>query len=68
MDDQKRELISEDIVITDSKKVVAIAGVMGAANSEVDDNTTNILIEVAHFEPTLIRKTLTYYKIIELNR
>ena len=57
LDDQKRELISEDIVITDSKKVVAIAGVMGAANSEVDENTKNILIEVAHFEPALIRKT-----------
>ena len=57
LDDQERELASEDIVIADANRVVAIAGVMGAANSEVDENTTNILIEVAHFEPTLIRKT-----------
>ncbi len=57
LDEVERELSPQDIVIADAKKAIAIAGVMGGLNSEVDDSTKNILIEVAHFEPTMIRKT-----------
>ena len=46
-----------DIVIADSKKVLALAGVMGGMNSAVTEKTTNIFVEVAVFESTSIRKT-----------
>ena len=57
LDEVERQLNSEDIVITDGKKVVAIAGVMGALNTDVDENTKTVLIESAIFNATNIRKT-----------
>lgn len=57
LDGQTRELNSDDIVITDGKKPVCIAGVMGGENTEVDENTKNILIESAIFNPVSIRYT-----------
>ena len=57
LDEQERKLISEDIVITNGKKVVAIAGVMGALNTDVDENTKTVLIESAIFNATNIRRT-----------
>lgn len=57
LDNNKRKLNKEDIVITNDKDVVAIAGVMGCLNSEVEDNTKNIFIESAIFEPLSVRKT-----------
>lgn len=57
LDEQERELNEEELLICDSSKGIAIAGVMGGLNSEVDNNTKNILIEVAHFEADNIRKT-----------
>ena len=57
LDGQTRELNSDDIVITDGKKPVCIAGVMGGENTEVDLNTKNILIESAIFNPVSIRYT-----------
>ena len=57
LDGKKRVLKSSDIVITDSKKPVCIAGVMGGENTEVDNNTKNILIESAIFDPVSIRYT-----------
>lgn len=57
LDEQERKLTKEDIVITDSKKTIALGGVMGGLNSEITSETKNILIEVAHFNPQNIRKT-----------
>ena len=57
LDDQVRKLSKNDIVITDGKKPVAIAGVMGGKNTEVDNNTTEIVIEAAIFDPVSIRYT-----------
>ncbi len=57
LDDKERELDDNTLVIADEKKAVAIAGVMGGANSEVSENTKNILIEVAHFNADNVRKT-----------
>lgn len=57
LDDEKRILNENDIVITDGNKVVAIAGVMGALNTEVEDSTKTLLIESAIFNPYSIRKT-----------
>ena len=57
LDGKERVLTSNDIVITDGVKPVAIAGVMGAENTDVDDNTKNILIESAIFDAYKIRNT-----------
>ncbi|HJN16390.1 MAG TPA: phenylalanine--tRNA ligase subunit beta, partial [Armatimonadota bacterium] len=53
----ERKLKAGDVVIADPDRAVAIAGVMGGANSEVSDATTDVLIESAHFDPVAIRKT-----------
>ena len=57
LDGEERVLQSTDLVIADEKKILAIAGVIGCANSEVSDSTKNIAIESAVFKPALIRKT-----------
>jgi phenylalanine--tRNA ligase, beta subunit len=57
LDEQERELEDSDIVICDSKKILALGGVMGGLDSEVTDNTKNILLEVAQFNPQNVRKT-----------
>ncbi len=55
LDDIERELNDEELLICDNNKPIALAGIMGGANTEVDKNTKNILIEVAHFTPENIR-------------
>ena len=57
LDGKDRILNSEDIVITDGEKPVCLAGVMGGENTEVTDNTKNILIESAIFDGVSIRNT-----------
>lgn len=57
LDGIDRILTNKDIVITDGEKPVCIAGVMGGENTDVDSNTTNILIESAIFDPVSIRYT-----------
>jgi len=57
LDEQERELEDGDIVICDSKRIIALGGVMGGLDSEVTDNTKNILLEVAHFNSQNVRKT-----------
>ncbi len=57
LDDKSRELDSEMLVITDGAHAVAIAGVMGGANTEISQSTKNVLIEVASFDKANIRKT-----------
>jgi phenylalanyl-tRNA synthetase beta chain len=56
--DNKEVLLKEtDMVIADENNVLAIAGVKGGKIAEVDENTKNILIEVANFDPVSVRKT-----------
>ena len=57
LDLKERTLKSSDIVITDGEKPVCVAGVMGGENTEVDENTTSILIESAIFDAVSIRYT-----------
>jgi phenylalanyl-tRNA synthetase beta chain len=57
LDDIERELTSENLLICDGKKSVALAGVMGGKNSEISDTTTDIFLESAYFFPSNVRKT-----------
>lgn len=57
LDGKRRILSSNDIVITDDNRPVCIAGVMGGENTEVEQDTTDILIEAAIFDPVSIRYT-----------
>ncbi len=57
LDEIERTLTSEDVVIADEQKAVAIGGVMGGLNSEVKDDTTEIFVESALFSPSSIRRT-----------
>ena len=57
LDDEERDLPEDTLLICDAEKPVAVAGVMGGANSEVSANTTDVLIESAYFDPSTIRRT-----------
>ena len=57
LDSKERKMRTSDLMICDSAKPVAIAGVMGGENSEVTPETKNILIESAYFNPSSVRKT-----------
>ncbi|WP_400194782.1 phenylalanine--tRNA ligase subunit beta [Lysinibacillus telephonicus] len=57
LDDQERTLNSHNLVITNGIEPVAIAGVMGGANSEVTDSTTTVVIEAAYFDGLSVRRT-----------
>ncbi|MBC8311398.1 MAG: phenylalanine--tRNA ligase subunit beta [Candidatus Marinimicrobia bacterium] len=56
LDNVERELKDFHLVICDGNTPIALGGIMGGANSEIDDSTTDILIESAYFKPTVIRK------------
>lgn len=49
MNDKEVELDPNDIIITDGQKPVMMAGVMGGKNSEVEDDTTDVILESAVF-------------------
>ncbi|MFT5355858.1 MAG: phenylalanyl-tRNA synthetase beta chain [Polyangiales bacterium] len=57
LDGVERKLNEDDLLICDGEGPVAIAGVMGSANSEIDDTTTNVAIECAYFDPRSVRRT-----------
>ena len=55
LDGQERKLDARDLVIADASRPIALAGVMGGADTEVGDGTTDLLIESAHFDPVSVR-------------
>ena len=57
LDNENRTLNKDMLLIWDSEKPVAIAGVMGGLNSEVTASTVNILLESAYFDPVSVRRT-----------
>ena len=57
LDDQKHTLDNSMLVIADGKKAVALAGVMGGANSEIKDSTTTVVFESACFLGSSVRVT-----------
>ena len=57
LDNQKRSLNNDDLVITDNDNPIALAGVMGGLETEVTENTKNLLIESAYFDKVSIMNT-----------
>lgn len=57
LDDIDRVLSSDDIVISNGNEALCVAGVMGGFSTEVTDETKNIVLEAAYFDPLRIRKT-----------
>lgn len=57
LDGQERKLDGDMLVIADESRAVAVAGVMGGADSEVTDGTTRVLLEAAAFHPVSVRRT-----------
>ena len=57
LDNKNCKLTSSNLVIADAKNVLAIAGVKGGKIAEVDNDTKDIILEVANFDPTSVRKT-----------
>ncbi len=60
LDGKDHELTEEVLLITNGKEAKAAAGVMGGFDSEVTDDTKNILLEAAYFDPSVIRKSRKY--------
>ena len=57
LDGKDHKLTPDVLLITDCKRARASAGVMGGIDSEVTDDTRNILLEVAYFDPSVVRKS-----------
>lgn len=57
LDGQQHSMSSEDLMICDGRRPVALAGIMGGLNSEVQDDTATILLEAAYFNPTTVRRS-----------
>lgn len=57
LDDEERNLQSNDLVIASGNQPIALAGIMGGKATEVSENSTNIVLEAAVFNSSLIRKT-----------
>src|SRR5699024_2317759 len=58
LDDKTRTLTKDNLLITNGKEGIALAGVMGGANTEVNDQTKNVLIEAAYFDPQTVRQAV----------
>lgn len=68
LDEVTRTLDEEDLIITDSdggigQRPLSLAGVMGGSSTEIDDDTVNILVEAAHFDPITVARTARRHKI-----
>ncbi|SFR88868.1 phenylalanyl-tRNA synthetase beta subunit [Agromyces sp. CF514] len=63
LDGKARTLHAEDIVVTDDRGPIGLAGVMGGAETEMGDTTTNVLIEAAHWDPVSIARSARRHKL-----
>ena len=59
LDEVTRDLTPDMLVIADTKRAVALAGVMGGAGSEIRDDTSKVLLEAASFDPACTRNTVS---------
>ena len=63
LDGKVRTLHPEDLLITDDRGAIGLAGVMGGAATEIGDETRNVLIEAANFDPVSIARTARRHKL-----
>lgn len=63
LDDVERNLDQEDLLITSGGRAIGLAGVMGGADTEITDSTTNVLIEAANFDPVSIARSARRHKL-----
>lgn len=63
LDNEKRDLRKDILLIRDEEKPVALAGIMGGLNTEVTPSTTNILLESAYFVPSSVRRSSKFLGI-----
>lgn len=63
LDDVVRTLDVDDLLIADDSGPIGLAGVMGGATTEIDDSTTEIVIEAAHFDPPTIARSARRHKL-----
>ena len=65
LDGARRRLDPEDLLITDDDgaRVLALAGVMGGASTEIDAGTTDVLLEAAHFDPVTVARTARRHRL-----
>lgn len=57
IDGKNRILSKDNLVVTDNEKIIALAGIMGSKDTEVDANTKNIFLEAAIFSPLIVRRS-----------
>ena len=63
LDGQVRKLDAEDLLITDGSGPIGLAGVMGGETTEVSNETVNVIIEAAHFDPVTIARSARRHKL-----
>ncbi|MBX3312268.1 MAG: phenylalanine--tRNA ligase subunit beta [Microbacteriaceae bacterium] len=63
LDGQERKLSTEDLLITDDSGAIGLAGVMGGLETEITDNTSNVLLESAVFDSVSIARTARIHKL-----
>lgn len=63
LDGQQRTLTAEDLVIADDQGPLALAGVMGGVRSAISAETAHVMLESAHFQPSLIFQTMRRHQI-----
>ena len=64
LDDQRRTLDPEDLVIADGSGPIGLAGVMGGADSEISAATTDVVLEAAHFDSVSIARTSRRHRLM----
>lgn len=62
LDGETVELTGQDLVIADGNKAISLAGVMGGAITGISQKTKSVLLEAAHFDPVVIRRTASRHK------
>jgi len=62
LDGETIELTSQDVVITNDGKAISLAGIMGGAITAISNATRSVLLEAAHFDPVIIRRTAARHK------
>ncbi len=63
LDGADRPLHPDDVVVTDDTGPIALAGVMGGASTEIDESTTDIVLEAAHWAPVAISRAVRRHKL-----